>query len=118
MRKLPFQRLCREIQRDLADEALTPQQATNRDNMRWKGEAILALQYATEMYATEVFEMAQLACIHAKRITIKSKDIELARKLSKYNTWAEQNIGIGDWSDIRKDCIGFSTRHYPPRNPS
>ncbi|KAK3247848.1 5-hydroxytryptamine receptor 4 [Cymbomonas tetramitiformis] len=71
LRKLPFQRLVREIA-----ERLQP-------NMEWRfqSHALLALQEASEAYLVGLFEDTNLACIHAKRVTIMPKDIQLARRL-------------------------------------
>ena len=69
MRKLPFQRLVREIAQD------------NKADLRFQGSAILALQEACEAYMVSLFEDTNLAAIHAKRVTIMPKDIALARRL-------------------------------------
>ena len=49
--------------------------------MRFQGTAILALQEAAEAYMTGVFEDANLAAIHAKRVTIQPKDVSLVRRI-------------------------------------
>ena len=69
VRKLPFQRLVREIAQE------------NKSDLRFQGSAILALQEATEAYMVSLFEDTNLAAIHAKRVTIMPKDIALARRL-------------------------------------
>ena len=48
---------------------------------RWQSAAVLALQYAAEAYLTSLFEDANLCAIHANRVTINPKDIQLARRL-------------------------------------
>ncbi|CAO2638656.1 Histone H3.3 [Lemmus lemmus] len=58
IRKLPFQRLVREI-----------------------SAAIGALQEASEAYLVGLFEDTNLCAIHAKRVTIMPKDIQLARRI-------------------------------------
>jgi len=40
-----------------------------------------ALQEAVEAYLTKMFEDTQSCAIHAKRITIQIKDIQLARRI-------------------------------------
>ena len=57
-KKLPFQRLVREIA-----EAATP-------GMRFQSTAILALQEASEAYLVGLFEDTNLCAVHAKRVTI------------------------------------------------
>jgi len=69
IRKLPFQRLVREI----ASEFKT--------DLRFQSSAVLALQEATEAYLVGLFEDTNLCAIHAKRVTIMPKDIQLARRI-------------------------------------
>lgn len=69
LRKLPFQRLVREIAQDI------------KPDLRFQGSAIAALQEASEAYLVSVFENANLCAIHAKRVTIMNKDITLARRI-------------------------------------
>eukprot|EP00466_Bigelowiella_natans_P006840 jgi/Bigna1/35667/e_gw1.10.107.1 len=69
IRKLPFQRLCREIAEDF------------KEGLRFQSAAILALQEASEAYLVSLFEDTNLCAIHAKRVTIMVKDIQLARRI-------------------------------------
>merc|ERR1719335_901237 len=69
LRKLPFQRLVREIAQDFKTE------------LRFQSTAILALQEAAEAYLVVLFEDTNLCAIHAKRVTIMPKDIQLARRI-------------------------------------
>ena len=69
IRKLPFQRLVREIANDF------------KQDIRFQSTAILALQEAVEAYIVGLYEHANLSAIHAKRVTIKPKDIQLARRI-------------------------------------
>jgi histone H3/H4 len=41
----------------------------------------MALQEAAEAYLVSLFEDTNLAAIHAKRVTIQPKDLQLARRL-------------------------------------
>ena len=52
-----------------------------RFNLRLQPDAILALQMAGEAYLTHLFEDANLASIHTKRVTMQPKDFALARRL-------------------------------------
>lgn len=70
IRKLPFQRLVRELM----------QECTTKE-MRIQASALLALQEAAEYYLTGLFDDTNLIAIHAKRITIQPKDMQLARRL-------------------------------------
>ena len=67
--KLPFQRLVREIAQDL------------KPNLRFQSSTIIALQEASEAYLVGLFEDTNLCAIHAKRVTIMPKDIQLARRI-------------------------------------
>ena len=69
IRKLPFQRLVREVAQEF------------RSDLRFQSHAIMALQEASEAYLTSLFEDTNLCAIHAKRVTIMPKDIQLARRI-------------------------------------
>jgi histone H3 len=69
IRKLPFQRLVREIAQDF------------KTDLRFQSSAVAALQEASEAYLVGLFEDTNLCAIHAKRVTIMSKDIQLARRI-------------------------------------
>jgi len=49
--------------------------------LRWQSQAIEALQEAAEAFIVHLFENTNLCAIHAKRITIMQKDIQLARRI-------------------------------------
>ena len=69
IRKLPFQRLVREIAQDF------------KTDLRFQSTAVSALQEAAEAYLVNLFEDTNLCAIHAKRVTIMPKDIQLARRI-------------------------------------
>ncbi|TKC36000.1 hypothetical protein EI555_001647, partial [Monodon monoceros] len=69
IRKLPFQRLVREIAQDF------------KTDLRFQSSAVMALQEACEAYLVGLFEDTNLCAIHAKRVTIMPKDIQLARRI-------------------------------------
>lgn len=69
IRKLPFQRLVREIAIDF------------KTDLRFQAAAVEALQDAAESYLVGLFEDGNLCAIHAKRVTIMPKDIHLARRI-------------------------------------
>ena len=69
IRKLPFQRLVREIAHDF------------KSNLRFQSIAVLALQEAAEAYLVALFEDINMCAIHAKRVTIMPKDMQLARRI-------------------------------------
>jgi len=49
--------------------------------LRFQSSAVMALQGAAKVYIVSLFEATNLAVIHAKRVTIQSKDLALARRL-------------------------------------
>ena len=69
IRKLPFQRLVREVT------------CGYHMDLRFQSAALMALQEAAEAYLVGIFEHANLCAIHAKRVTIMPKDIMLARRI-------------------------------------
>lgn len=74
IRKLPFQRLVREITQ-------TVEPGGAEGPFRWKPDAIAALQEAAEAYVIGLMEDCNLCAIHAKRVTIMVKDLQLSRRL-------------------------------------
>ncbi|XP_053236427.1 histone H3-like centromeric protein A [Podarcis raffonei] len=71
IRKLPFARVVREICLDY----------TRGVDMQWQAMALLALQEAAEAFLVFLLEDAYLCTIHAKRVTLHPKDIQLARRI-------------------------------------
>jgi hypothetical protein len=45
---------------------------------RWQASALEALQNAAEDYLVKLFEDANLCCLHAKRVTIMPRDIQVS----------------------------------------
>uniref|UniRef100_A0A3Q3IH22 Core Histone H2A/H2B/H3 domain-containing protein n=1 Tax=Monopterus albus TaxID=43700 RepID=A0A3Q3IH22_MONAL len=70
LRKAPFSRLVREVC-----------QSFSRDALRWQVYALLALQEAAEAFLVMLFSDANLCAIHAKRVTLFPRDIQLARRI-------------------------------------
>ena len=48
---------------------------------RWQSAAVIALQEAAEAYLIHLYEDTNLNAIHAKRITVMPKDMQLARRI-------------------------------------
>jgi len=71
LRKLPFARLVREITDMYAKDG----------PYRWTAEALMAMQEVAEDYIVHLFEDCNLCAIHAKRVTIMPRDIQLARRI-------------------------------------
>jgi histone H3/H4 len=72
IRRLPFQRVVREIAMDLKAE------------VRFQSSALEALQEAAEAYLVCLFEDTNLCAIHAKRVTIMAKDMQLAQRMRSH----------------------------------
>uniref|UniRef100_A0A4X1V0P5 H3.3 histone A n=1 Tax=Sus scrofa TaxID=9823 RepID=A0A4X1V0P5_PIG len=98
IRKLPFQRLVREIAQDFKTDlrfqsaAIGALQVRRRWQGRRAGLCAVVLggslmcgscpqQEASEAYLVGLFEDTNLCAIHAKRVTIMPKDIQLARRI-------------------------------------
>ena len=69
LRKLPFERLVREIVQDFCSD------------FRFTRLSFIAAQEAAESYMIHLFEDANMCAIHAKRVTIMPRDIHLARRI-------------------------------------
>lgn len=69
LRKLPFQRLVREIAQQYADD------------LRFQVSAIANLQEAAEAYLTGLFSDGNMLAIHAKRVTIAPADLQMAHAI-------------------------------------
>ncbi|XP_072988394.1 histone H3.3a-like [Typha latifolia] len=69
IRKLPFQRLVREIAQNY------------KAGLRFQSHGVLALQEAAEAYLVGLFEDTNLCAIHAKRVTVMPNDMQLARRI-------------------------------------
>ena len=69
LRRLPFLRLIREVAQDF------------KTDLRFTADAAYTLQCTSEDYLVRLFEDSNLCAIHAKRVTIMPKDIQLARRI-------------------------------------
>ena len=69
LKKAPFQRLVREIAQDF------------KTDLRFQSSSVMALQEASEAYLVGLFDDSNLCAIHAKRVTIMPKDMQLARRI-------------------------------------
>ena len=69
LRKLPFQRIVKNLAQDI------------KSDVRFQSSALGALQEACESYLVALFEDTNLCAIHARRVTIMVRDMQLARRL-------------------------------------
>ncbi|KAJ1356129.1 centromeric DNA-binding histone H3-like protein cse4, partial [Parelaphostrongylus tenuis] len=77
--RLPFQRVVRDVAREVLKKR------NINEDFNWNANALLALQVATEVYLTCFFEDTNLAAVHARRVTIVPKDVQLVRRLHGEN---------------------------------
>ena len=68
--RLPFSRLVKELAQERSSTGL-----------RFQSSALMALQEAAESYIAQLFEDTNLCAIHAKRVTVMPKDMNLARRI-------------------------------------
>ena len=73
IRKSPFVRLVREIGHNL------------KNDVRFQSSALLVQQEASEAYLVGLMEDANLCAIHAKRVTIMPKDMQLTCRIRGEN---------------------------------
>ena len=73
IRKLPFQRLLREIAQQI------------KHDLRFQSTTILALQEAAESFLVTMFEDVNVCCLHSGRVTIQIKDIWLWNRMIRGN---------------------------------
>ena len=71
--RLPFCRYVREIFQD--------NEYTKGKGFRIQGSAMQALQAASEDYLVGLFEDCNLLAIHARRTTLMTRDMALARRI-------------------------------------
>ena len=90
IRKLPFQRLVREIAQDLG-----------KINIRFQSGAIMALQEASEAYLVGLLEDSNLCAVHAKRVTI----------MPRTSSWhaASEGRGINSLNGAHNILVLFRT---------
>jgi len=75
LRRAPFQRLVREITRGYDHD------------LRFQSQALIALQEAAEAYLVGIFEDTNMCALHAQRVTVMKKDMDLARRIRGDENW-------------------------------
>ena len=72
--RAPFGRLVREVAQEISPK------------LRFQSHAICALQEACEAYMVRLFQDANLCAIHARRVTVLARDLQLARRIRSAST--------------------------------
>ena len=80
IRKLPFQRLAREVLQDLNQPGFG-----RHDVECFRSTSLLAMQESVKAFSVGLFEDANLCAIHARRVTIMPKDMQLALRIRGEN---------------------------------
>jgi len=70
--RLPFARLVKELAQELSRQG---------GGLRFQSGALMALQEAAEAYIVQLFEDCVLCAIHARRVTVMPRDMNLARRI-------------------------------------
>ena len=78
IRKLPFQRLVREVSQEVFKEK-------GLESFRYQSTAILALQEASEDFLVRMFSQVNDIAIVGKRVTIQDRHIQLWKRLFGYD---------------------------------
>ena len=78
IRKIPFQRLLREISQEVCLEKGIP-------NVKYQSTAILALQEASEAFLVRMFDQVNDIAICGKLVTIQHKHVQLWKRLFGYD---------------------------------
>lgn len=69
IRRAPFCRLVKEITRIF------------HYSLRWRADAVQAIQVAAEDFLIKLLEDSNLCAIHGRRVTVMPRDIHLARRI-------------------------------------
>ena len=78
IRKIPFQRLLREISQEVCTEKGIP-------NVKYQSTAILAVQEAAEDFLVRMFSQVNDIAICGKLVTIQHKHVQLWKRLFGYD---------------------------------
>ena len=100
IRKLPFQRLVREIAQDF------------KTDLRFQSSAVVALQEASEAYLVGLFEDTNLCAIHAKPRAACAAVYHRPTRHATLWSLSETSRSIFNWraaSDIRVHVIAHTT---------
>jgi histone H3 len=98
LRKLPFNRLCREIMQTYAPE----------EGLRVRRDTFAALQEISEAYLIDHFSRAQSYAIHAKRVTVMPKDF----MLTNIEKGLAMRAPLDPYKDINKSITSIKRKTH------
>ena len=112
-----FDRLVREISfteyyRLRGEEYVPAENIHNKCPVRWSKGAIEALHTGTEAYMVGLLEDSNLLAIHAHRVTLQPRDIQLARRIRGEAGW--EHTGYR-YHDVRPDDDDGDDGAQPPK---
>ena len=84
LRKLPFQRIVKQIADEAQHASLNFKDGDTR--YRFTPQSLFLFQTCTELYLVNLLEDAYLCTLHANRVTLMAKDFRLARRIRGHMT--------------------------------
>ncbi|GMS82706.1 hypothetical protein PENTCL1PPCAC_4881 [Pristionchus entomophagus] len=72
--RMPFRRVVRQVMQEMK---------RGSDGLMIQSLAVDALQEAAEAYLVSLFDDANMAAIHARRVTIMPKDLDIVRRIRR-----------------------------------
>ena len=94
--KISFGRVAKEVAQDMAEEIHKDHGQLSKDNVRFQTTGLAAVHEAAEAFIVNQMEETNLCAIHAKRVTIQPKDMDLALKIGGHLTISQaQNVRKG-----------------------
>lgn len=76
-----------------------------KSGLRFKSSAVLALQEAAEAYLVSLLDDANMAAIHAKRVTLQVKDMTLAMRLRGDRFYSRSMWYVGRFTNVSWTCV-------------
>ena len=89
---MPFQRLAREVLQDLNKPGSYP----HFNATCFQATSLLAIQESVEAFSVGLFEDVNLCAIHARRVTIMPKDMQLALQIRGESHLMQNECILGD----------------------
>jgi len=88
--KMPFQHLAREVLQDLQNPII----GVWNNVCHFQATLLLAMQESVEAFSMGLFEDANLCAIHARRVTIMPKDMQLSLRIRGESCLMKYSVGV------------------------